>query len=76
MEYYSYPTLTETSLFWNIDKGEWKKCFELLTNILKKFKKHKYFFSKEAYINFYYYRLIERVNKYFSTLDKEYKNFF
>ena len=47
MEYYSYPTLTETSLFWNIDKGEWKKCFELLTNILKKFKKHKYFFQRK-----------------------------
>lgn len=76
MEYCAYPTLTETSLFWNIDKGEWKKCFELLTNILKKFKKHKYFFSKEAYINFYYYRLIDRVNKYFNTLDKEYKKLF
>lgn len=76
MEYCAYPTLTETSLFWNIDKGEWKKCFELLSNILKKFKKHKYFFSKEAYIKFYYHRLIERVNKYIKSLDKEYKSLF
>ena len=47
-----------------------------MSNILKKFKKHKFFFSKKAYINFYYHRLIERVNKYINSLDKEYKSLF
>lgn len=76
MEYCAYPTLSETSLFWDLDKGEWKKCFQLLANILKKFKKHKYFFSRKEYLNFYYSRLVKRVNNYFNSLDREYRDLF
>jgi hypothetical protein len=76
MEYCAFPTLSETSLFWNIDKAEWKKCFETMSNILSQFKNHTSKFSLNQYVQFYYTRLIKRTETYIGSLDVEYKNLF
>jgi hypothetical protein len=76
MEYCAFPTLSETSLFWNIEKAEWKKCFETLSNILSEFKNYTNNFSLDQYIQFYYVRLIKRTQTYIKSLDIEFKNLF
>ena len=76
MEYFAFPTLSETSLFWNIEKAEWKKCFETLSNTLSEFKNYTNNFSLNQYIQFYYVRLIKRTQTYIKSLDIEFKNLF
>ena len=72
MEYYAYPTLSEVSLFWEINSGQWENFFQSLSTILNKFKKNNYYFSKKAYQNFYYERLVKRVEQFMLTLNSEY----
>lgn len=64
MEYYGYPTVAELQLYWNLDEHLWKRFFYKLEFILKNFKNYPFSIGKEAYINFHYNKLIQRIEQY------------
>jgi len=64
MEYYGYPNVSELLLYWNLSDAVWSKLFKQLENILIDFSKFKYSIGKDAFIDFYYTKLINRINLY------------
>jgi len=64
MEYYGYPNVSELLLYWNLSNSSWNKLFKQLENILIDFSNYKSHIGKEAFIDFYYLKLIDRITTY------------
>lgn len=64
MEYYGYPNVSEILLYWNMSIASWNKLFFQLEKILVDFSKYKYSIGKSAFIDFYYTKLIDRIDLY------------
>jgi len=64
MEYYGYPTLAEYMLYWKIDNTYWNNIFNAIENILDDFSNFKYSIGFNAYFDFYYKKLISRLEDF------------
>ncbi|MCR5786093.1 MAG: hypothetical protein K6G28_00105 [Acholeplasmatales bacterium] len=65
MEFYSYPTLLELSLYGNLNEEDWKKIFTKLKFVLDDFKNYtvKNEKIKESIYDMYFVKTIDRLNK-------------
>lgn len=64
MEYYGYPNVSELMLYWNISEASWTKLFKQLDHILIDFSTHRYSIGRDAFVGFYYTKLIDRIDAY------------
>ena len=64
MEYYPFPNLSEYQLFWDIDNFEWSKVYDMLKEILTKFKKVKHSFGYHAFEDFMYNKTKDRIKEF------------
>jgi hypothetical protein len=69
MEYYGYPTLAEYMLYWKIDNVYWNQIFSAIENVLDEFSKYKYSIGFNAYFDFYYHKLEDRLEKFKNQID-------
>ena len=69
MEYYGYSTLAEYMLYWKIDNVYWNQIFNAIENVLDEFSKYKYSIGLNAYFDFYYSKLKDRLEKFKNQID-------
>ncbi len=72
MEYYGYPTLAEYMLYWKIDNIYWNKIFGAIENVLDEFTKYEYSIGFNAYFDFYYNKLTERLKSFKKQIDDKF----
>ncbi len=64
MEYYGYATVAELQLYWSLDKDLWSRFFEKIEIILKRFRKNRFSIGMKSFQDFYWNKLLERINDY------------
>jgi len=73
MEFYSYPSLAELQLYWDLRDEIWERIFADLKKVLSAFKEVKYSIGKEAYHAFYTGKIELRVTDFHQSLDKDFR---
>ena len=74
MEYYSYPTMAEYMLYWDLSDAMWEKAFSVLQQPLNVFQKYKFSIGIKAYKSFYIDKLNSRIQEFKSQLPQ--KNYY
>lgn len=71
MEYYGYPNLSEYQLYRDIEPLQWKKIFSSLEYALTRMENYKFSIGRQAFIDFYYNKTINRIEEYYQSLDEK-----
>jgi hypothetical protein len=61
MEYYGYPNLSEYQLYRDIQDVQWVRIFQSLEHVLKLMENFTFSIGKEAFIDFYYNKTLQRI---------------
>lgn len=61
LEYYGYPNLSEYFLYWNLTSESWRRMFCRMKSVLKEFSRYPFSIGKNAYLDFYFQKTIDRV---------------
>lgn len=73
MEFYSYPSLAELQLYWDLKDEIWERIFADLKKVLSAFKEIKYSIGEQAYRDFYTGKIELRVADFHQSLDKNFR---
>ena len=73
MEFYSYPSLAELQLYWDLKDEIWERIFADLKKVLSAFKEFKYSIGEKAYRDFYTSKIELRVADFYQSLDVQFR---
>lgn len=71
MEYYGYPTVAECLLYWDLTADNWRRLFVRLEAVLQRFRAFPSSIGAAAFEEFYFTKVVERLEKFLATLDPD-----